>query len=85
MKYAREVIDLMAAFPGRDFRMAQIVRHVGRGVPESVVERERLRKGVRRVLEALADQGLVERDAPPLCRGAAAAYRWRKVGHQPVA
>ena len=33
MKYAHEVIDLLAAYPGREFRMAEILRHVSRGMP----------------------------------------------------
>jgi hypothetical protein len=28
MLYVREITDLMAAFPGRDFKMAEIVRYV---------------------------------------------------------
>ncbi|CAJ49064.1 putative phage protein [Bordetella avium 197N] len=61
MKYAREVIDLMAAFPGREFRMAEILRHVtgARNLPAREVEAAR--KGVRRVLVHLEDSGQVLR------------------------
>jgi len=49
MKYAREVIDLLAAYPDHSFRMNHIVRHVSRAVPQSPKRRETLRKGVGRV------------------------------------
>ena len=55
MKYASEVIDLLAAYPNRAFKMIQIVRHVADGHPESPKEWERVRKGVRRVLDSLEE------------------------------
>lgn len=74
MKYAKEVIDLMAAFPGRDFRMAQIIRHVtgGRNIPEP--ERHAVREGVKRVLRQLCDSGQVEQDKDG---ETSAYYSWR--------
>jgi len=63
VKYAHEVIDLMAAYPGREFRMAEIIRHVARGRRLSPREAEATRKAVRRVLAALEDGGQVWRQA----------------------
>lgn len=75
MLYAREVIDLLAAFPGREWRMAQIVNHVARGKPAYVQQRERVRQGVRRVLLRLVEARCVE--YRPARRGGTTLYRWR--------
>lgn len=75
MLYAREVIDLMAAFPGREWKMAELVHHVARGRPTSKQERERIRKGVRRVLEALIEAKVVQ--YKPARSGSVTLYRWR--------
>jgi hypothetical protein len=74
MKYASEVIDLMAAFPGREFRMAQIIRHVtgARNIPAS--ERHAVREGVKRVLRQLCDSGQVEQAKDG---ETSAYYSWR--------
>ena len=53
MTYAEEVIGLMECYPGREFRMAQIVRHVSRGMALSSTKRHAVRKGVERVLRSL--------------------------------
>lgn len=63
MKYAKEVIDLLAAYPGREFRMAEIIRHVCRGRRLSSRETEAIRKAVRRVLAALEESGQLWRQA----------------------
>lgn len=80
MKYAKEVMDLMAAYPGRGFRMTQIVNHVGKGRPKSLTDRDRLRKGVSRVLESLEEQGVVVKCSGKVERGSHFMYSW-KVGH----
>ena len=59
MKYAREVIDLMACYPGREFRMAEILRHAGRCLPRTTAAQEAMRRGVRRVLDHLIASGQV--------------------------
>lgn len=76
MKYAKEVIDLLAAYPGRRFRMIHIVRHVAGGQPGDVGERERIRKGVRRVLEELEEQGHVMRHRADRL-GTFCTYAWK--------
>lgn len=59
MKYAEQVIELLECFPGRDFRMAQIVRYVNNGKEVSTLHRHAVRKGVERVLRSLCDSGQV--------------------------
>lgn len=74
MKYAKEVIELMAAFPGRDFKMIEIVRYVN--APRS--DRHKVRIGVSRVLKTLQDSGVVLVRPPRAIRGGYALYRWRE-------
>lgn len=62
MKYAKEVIDLMGAHPGREFRMAQIVRHVSCARELSARQRNAVRQGVLRVLDSLEESGQVARE-----------------------
>lgn len=61
MKYAREVIELLAAYPGREFRMIQIVRHVSSALDLSVRQRNAVRQGVLRVLDSLQNSGQVQK------------------------
>lgn len=77
MKYASEVIDLLAAYPGREFRMIHIVRHIVGGRPDRA-EWERVRRGVRRVLGYLEESGVVESTQPEQKSGGFAVYAWRK-------
>lgn len=73
MKYAREVIDLMACYPGREFRMAEILRHVTKGLALSDMQRGAVRQGVRHVLLELIASGQVEQEK----RGSTSAvYAW---------
>ena len=74
MKYAREVIGLMAAHPGRDWRMVEIVRYVD----DSKENRHRVRIGVLRVLKELETCGSVLIRPPRTIRGGYALYRWRE-------
>jgi hypothetical protein len=81
LKYAKEVIDLLAAYPGRGFKMIQIVRHVADGHPRDPKEWERIRKGVRRVLDSLEESGQVECQQSDAHTGGFALYIW-KPGHE---
>lgn len=81
MKYAREVIELLGACPGREFRMAEIVNHVVRRREISRPERQKVRNGVLRVLHSLRDNGSVE-ITPAETQGGFATYAWRKVPHE---
>lgn len=82
MKYAKEVMDLMGPYPGRHFRMGELVRYVA---PQTIggPDRQRVRNGVLRVLESLAESGHVE-IVPAIRRGGFATYAWRKVPHEVV-
>lgn len=58
MRYAHEVENLMAAHPGREFKMIEIRRFVEgsqRIDPLDRARREAVRQGVVRVLEALVE------------------------------
>lgn len=59
MKYAAEILGLMRPYPGREYRMAQIVREVSRGRAMSPSQRNAAREGVRRVLAQLCESGHV--------------------------
>ena len=79
MKYAKEVMDLMGPYPGRHFRMGDLVRYVA---PQAAgPDRQRVRNGVLRVLESLAESGHVE-IVPAARRGGFSTYAWRKVPHE---
>ena len=77
MKYAEEVIELLAAHPGRHFRMIQIVRYAVGGKPDRT-EWERVRRGVRRVLNHLQETGAIEASQPAQGSGSFATYSWKK-------
>jgi len=77
--YAREVLQLLGAHPGREFRMAQIRRYVETqlNVPETdVARREAIRQGLVRVLEELIATGAVIAVRPPKNRRSR-RYIWR--------
>lgn len=74
MKYAHEVIDLLAAYPGRRFVMRQIVLYVNPRAGRQ--ERMAIKKAVQRVLLALAVTGSVA-ITPPERFGAPAHYAWK--------
>lgn len=74
MKYAREVIDLLSPFPGREFRMAEILRHVSRGMTLSDAGQAAMRRGALRVLDQLMASGQVVRVGGTT---KAALYSWQ--------
>lgn len=76
MKYAHEVMDLLASYPGRDFRMEQVVRYVA-GPSLDQRKRRAVREAVRVVLGQLAESGCVI-VTPSTRRGSFALYRWRE-------
>ncbi|KAA0910670.1 hypothetical protein FQ179_01985 [Pusillimonas sp. ANT_WB101] len=81
MKYAHEVLELLAPYPGRQFRMAEIVRYVDPGAKG--VSRQRVHKGVLRVLKALEENDHIEIQ-PAADSGGFARYSW-KARHQVIA
>lgn len=79
MKYAPEILGLMRPYPGRPFRMSQLVHEATGGRPLSPRQMEAVRKGVKRVLDHLIDTGHVERVGGTT---RAALYAWRLLGHE---
>lgn len=75
MKYAKEVIGLMSAHPNREFKMADVVRYVG-GKDLAGREWERVRRGVRRVLKSLEENGSVVIMHSSSGSGGASTYVW---------
>ncbi len=76
MKYAREVVELLAAYPGREFKAQQIVRYVCPN-PQNTRERRAVRMGVHRVLSELRAVGTVLSRPPIVARGGYAVYWWK--------
>ena len=57
MLYAPEVIELMAAFPGRDFRIGDVIRYVRNGKDQTACQVRAMREAVVRVLAAFESTG----------------------------
>jgi hypothetical protein len=77
MLYVSEIVDLMAAFPGRDFKMAHVVTYVVDGRQMDLREKRAVRKAVLRAIDALAATGCILVRPPRASRGGFAHYRWR--------
>jgi hypothetical protein len=77
MLYVREITDLMAAYPGRDFKMAEIVNYVRAGRRMDRRARESVRLATWRALSALHDVGMVIVHYPNPVNGAYALYQWK--------
>ena len=77
MKYASEVIDLMACFPGRRFKMRQIINHVAPRADQR--QRAIVRTGVWRVLLALESSGQVGSSRSETENGEHAEYWWKSI------
>jgi len=75
LKYADRIIGLMGAFPGREWRMGEIVRYVE--PVQGRKDRDRVRRGVARVLDALLEAGSVSRRPPIMERGSPVVYSWK--------
>ena len=74
MKYAGEVIELMSAFPGREFRMIQLVKYIN---PKADTRaRQAIRIGVARVIAGLVETGSVKGLPTSAGRGGYSLYRW---------
>ncbi len=76
MKYAQEVIELMGAYPGRDFRMTEVIRYV-KSDPKNQKERSAINQGVFRVLNMLAETGMVIKIPSRAGNGGYTRYRWK--------
>jgi hypothetical protein len=74
MKYASVMIDLMAAYPGRNWRMQDLVRYVDPDAPPK--RRHAVKKAVLRAMVELAATGNVV-VTPPKKHGSPAHYAWQ--------
>jgi hypothetical protein len=74
MKHADKVIELLAAYPGREFRMRQIVNYIN--PKPSHHERCAIRSAVSLVLLALVKSGQIKMSVPK-SRGSFALYTWK--------
>src|SRR5260364_21223 len=74
--HAQEIIDLMGAYPGRAFRMREIVKYVA-GKTLSSEERHRVRMQLAHVMRELETMGCIFRRPSASKRGGYALYRWR--------
>jgi hypothetical protein len=62
LQYAKQVIELMAAHPGRPFKLIEIRRYVE--ISTNATDKQRrqaVRVGCHRVMNALIDTGAVKR------------------------
>lgn len=76
MKYAKEVMDLMATHPDRRFRMCQIINYVcGNADPK---HRAVVRTGVWRVLRDLEVSGCIKTNRQEVSNGGHADWWWPK-------
>jgi hypothetical protein len=81
MKYAKECMDLLAAYPGRGFKMREVINYVA---PDAIGRtRHAVRRGVLRVMDELVEMGTVNRYPPHAVRGESTLYSW-KVRHAEV-
>lgn len=80
MKYAREVIDLMGVYPGRRFKVRQIVNHAAPNATPK--QRASIRVSIHRVLRQLEGSGQVESTRAAVVNGADAEYWWVELESQ---
>lgn len=72
MKHAREVIDLMGSYPGREWKKREIVNYCI-GKQPAGPQRKSAQQAIWRVLDTLRESGLVEQ----LPGESIQASRWR--------
>ncbi len=77
MKYAEEVIGLLAAHPGRRFKMRQVLNHVAPRASQRQLPA--IRVGVWRALCALEESGQVGIDRGEGINGSSAEYWWQTI------
>jgi hypothetical protein len=72
----REIVELMGAFPGREFRMVHILRYVTDKKTLDERAKRASRQAALRALASLSRAGLVRVRPPKASRGGYASYRW---------
>jgi transcription initiation factor IIE alpha subunit len=82
--YVAEIVELMAAFPGRDFRIGDVINYVRNGRDLSDKQARAMREGVSRALQALAETGSVAVVRPFTNQRGWAYYHWQMThAHEP--
>jgi hypothetical protein len=81
MKYAKEVIDLLAAYPGRRFKMKQIINYAAPRADSR--ERAVVRTGVWRVLVALEECGQISSTRAEASARVHVEYWWGNITSAP--
>ena len=77
-KYGRPLIDLMAVHPGRQFKMAELVRYVRAASAFAGLSANTVRAGVAIALADFEKAGVVTVIASTTGRGGYSTYRWRE-------
>lgn len=80
MLYAREIIELMAAYPGRDFRIGDVINYVRNGRELTDKQRGAMREAVRQALLAFEQSGSVVVVRPFTNQRGWGYYRWQMQG-----
>lgn len=84
MLYVSEIVELMAAFPGRGFRIGDVINYVRNGRELTDKQTRAMREGVARALQALAETGSVAITRPFTNQRGWAYYQWQMThAHQP--
>lgn len=69
-------MELMSAYPERNFKMIEIVRHANPN-SQSNKERSAAHRGVLRVLDMLTDMGMIFKIPSRAGNGGYTLYRWK--------
>lgn len=77
MLYVSEIVELMAAFPGRDFRIGDVISYVRNGRDLTDKQARAMREGVSRALLALEETGSVAVVRPFTNQRGWAYYHWQ--------
>ena len=76
MLYVGDLIDLMAAFPGREWRMKDLINYCRKGRRITPTQRRAIAIAVFRAIRALEGTGVIAIKRSPV-RGSYAIYVWR--------
>lgn len=77
MLYVSEIVDLMAAFPDRDFRIGDVIRYVRNGRELTDRQQRAMREAVVRALHALEASGSIAIIRPWVNQRGWGYYRWK--------
>ena len=78
MLYAREILELMGAYPGRDFRIKEIINYVKNGRELTPRARQSMHVAVFRVLRELEQSQSIEVRRTDK-NGGYSVYRWKTI------